>query len=238
MLLADWQTYREKNVTLFNWFDIIFCEPGLQALLLHRLAHKLYRFNIPVIPRLISHLNRFLTGIEIHPGAKIGKGVLIVHGMGVVIGETSIVGDYSVIREGVTLGGTGKNTFKRHPTLGKRVIVEAGAKVLGDISIGDNVRIAASAVVLKDVPSNSIVIGIPGRVIRGEYLNREILEQDYQRDLEAEVIQILFERVKSLEKEIEELQLQTETEQSKKSQCFKQAQNNEFIQEFLHGAGI
>ena len=120
---------------------------------------------VSFIPRLISHLGRFLTGIEIHPGAEIGKGVFIDHGMGVVIGETAIVGDYTLIYQGVTLGGTGKESGKRHPTLGKNVVVGAGAKVLGNLQIGDRVRIGAGSVVLRDVPPDATVVGIPGRII-------------------------------------------------------------------------
>jgi serine O-acetyltransferase len=153
MLLTDLRTIYERDPAARNWLEVLFCYPGLQALMFHRLAHWLYKRDIPFIPRLISHISRFLTGIEIHPGAKIGKGVFIDHGMGVVIGETAVVGDYALIYQGVTLGGTGKETGKRHPTLGNNVVVGAGAKVLGNIRIGDNVRIGAGSVVLRDVPA-------------------------------------------------------------------------------------
>ena len=136
-----------------------------QALLFYRIAHFLNQFNLPVIPRLLSHIARFLTGIEIHPAATIGHQVFIDHGMGVVIGETAIVGNYCVIYQGVTLGGTGKETGKRHPTLGCNVTVGAGSKILGNITINDHVRVGAGAVVLKDVPSHCTVVGIPGRII-------------------------------------------------------------------------
>ena len=129
--------------------------------MLHRLAHWLYVLGLPFIPRLISHIARFLTGIEIHPGATIGKSVFIDHGMGVVIGETAIIGDFALIYQGVTLGGTGKESGKRHPTVGENVVVGAGAKVLGNLQIGNNVRIGAGSVVLRDVPSDCTVVGIP-----------------------------------------------------------------------------
>ncbi|GET36177.1 serine O-acetyltransferase [Microseira wollei NIES-4236] len=161
---------------------------------------------MPFIPRLISHVSRFLTGIEIHPGAKIGKVVFIDHGMGVVIGETAVVGDCALIYQGVTLGGTGKQTGKRHPTLGKSVIVGAGAKVLGNIQIGDNVRIGAASVVLRDIPSNSTVVGVPLRIIRRDELKDNTLGHNNLPDVEAEAIRALFERVKALEQQVEQLQ--------------------------------
>lgn len=146
--------------------EVIFTYAGFHALIMHRAAHVLHtRMHLPFIPRVISQINRFLTGIEIHPGAQIGKGLFIDHGMGVVIGETAIVGDGCVLFQGVTLGGTGKETGKRHPTLGNNVMVSAGAKVLGNIVIGDNCKIGAQAVVLKDVPPNCTVVGVPGRIV-------------------------------------------------------------------------
>jgi serine O-acetyltransferase len=139
--------------------------PSLHAVALHRLAHPLYKRNVPILPRLISQIARFFTGIEIHPGATIGKGLFIDHGMGVVIGETAEIGDNVTLYQGVTLGGTGKERGKRHPTLGNNVLVGVGAKILGAINIGDNVRIGANSVVLKDVPHNTTAVGIPARVV-------------------------------------------------------------------------
>jgi serine O-acetyltransferase len=139
---------------------------GFHALLLHRFAHWLWKSRVPFIPRALSQAARFLTGIEIHPGATIGSGMFIDHGMGVVIGETSEVGDNVTLFQGVTLGGTGKLRGKRHPTLGSHVVVGAGAKVLGPIEIGDYVKIGANAVVLQDVPDHSTVVGIPGKIVR------------------------------------------------------------------------
>lgn len=147
-------------------FEVVFTYAGLHALWMHRIAHWLLRLRVPFLPRVISQISRFLTGIEIHPGAQIGNGFFIDHGMGVVVGETTIIGNDCTLFQGVTLGGTGKETGKRHPTLGNGVVVGAGAKVLGNITIGNNVYIGANAVVLKNVPSDSTVVGVPGRVVR------------------------------------------------------------------------
>ncbi len=153
-----------------NIFEVLFCYPGLQALISHRIAHKLRYWHVPFIPRLISYLTRIITGIEIHPGASIGNRFFIDHGEGVVIGETAIIGDDVLIYQQVTLGGTGKESGKRHPTLGNNVIVGAGAKVLGNIKIGDHVRIGAGSVVVNDVPEHSTVVGIPGRIVHQKYV--------------------------------------------------------------------
>src|ERR1700674_3137651 len=146
--------------------EIVLCYPGFHAILFHRVAHKLYGAGIPLLPRVISQVSRFLTGIEIHPGATIGRRFFIDHGMGVVIGETTEIGDDVLLYQGVTLGGTGNETGKRHPTLGNRVVVGTGAKVLGNIRIGDNVRVGAGSVVVHSVPDHSTVVGVPGRVVR------------------------------------------------------------------------
>ncbi len=241
MLLTDLRTIYERDPAARNWLEVLFCYPGLHALLFHRVAHSLYQMDIPFIPRFISQISRFLTGIEIHPGAKIGKGVFIDHGMGVVIGETAVVGDSALIYQGVTLGGTGKETGKRHPTLGAHVVVGAGAKVLGNIQIGDRVRIGAGSVILRDVPSNTTVVGVPGRLIRDEKnLTVDALDHNKLRDVEAEVIRALFERVKALEKQVEELGqsslsgLQVDNGQTNNSK----SKSNLVIDEFLDGAGI
>ena len=206
-LIADFRIIFERDPAARNWLEVLVCYPGLQALFLHRLAHWLYKVGIPFFPRLISHLARFFTGIEIHPGAQIGKGVFIDHGMGVVIGETAIVGDYSLIYQGVTLGGTGKESGKRHPTLGENVVVGGGAKVLGNIQIGNNVRIGAGSVVLHDVPSNCTVVGIPGRVVYRSGVKVDPLEHGNLPDSEAAVIRTLVDRIESLELEVKQLRL-------------------------------
>lgn len=169
----DIKVIYEKDPAANNLAEVIFCYPGLQALLLHRIAHKLAYWNIPFIPRLISYWSRILTGIEIHPRARIGNRFFIDHGEGVVIGETAIVGDDVLIYQQVTLGGTGGQHEKRHPTIGNNVIIGAGAKILGNITIGDNVRIGAGSVVIEDVPSNSTVVGVPGRVVQQHFVNNE-----------------------------------------------------------------
>jgi serine O-acetyltransferase len=205
-LITDFRIIFERDPAARNWLEVLFCYPGLQALLLHRPAHWLYKLGIPFIPRLISHLARFFTGIEIHPGATIGKGVFIDHGMGVVVGETAIVGDYALIYQGVTLGGTGKESGKRHPTLGENVVVGAGAKVLGNIEIGSNVRIGAGSVVLRDVPSDCTVVGVPGRIVyrAGERVGP--LEHGRLPDSEAEVIRALVDRIEVMEQQLQLLQ--------------------------------
>lgn len=158
----------ERDPAAKNILEVILLYSGLHAIIFYRISHVLYLMKVPILPRLISQLARFLTGIEIHPGATIGKGLFIDHGMGVVIGETSILGDNVTLFQGVTLGGTGKEKGKRHPTLGSNVVVGTGAKVLGNIVIGDNVAIGANAVVIKDAPSNSTVVGVPGRIVKQE----------------------------------------------------------------------
>ncbi len=241
MLLTDLRTIYERDPAARNWLEILFCYPGFQALLFHRLAHRLHKTGIPFIPRFMSHLSRFLTGIEIHPGAVIGKGVFIDHGMGVVIGETAIVGDYALIYQGVTLGGTGKESGKRHPTIGSHVVVGAGAKVLGNIHIGDRVRIGAGSVVLRNVPSNTTVVGIPGRVTRQNNLSIDVLAHEQVRDVEAEVIRALFERVKALEKQLEHLEIQSSYLPTPENNEQTDDDNNNtdlMIEDFLDGAGI
>lgn len=159
--------------------EVLLLYPSVHALILYRIAHKLYNKKLFFVARLISQLGRFLTGIEIHPGAKIGRGLFIDHGMGVVIGETAEVGDNVTIYHGVTLGGTGKEKGKRHPTVGNNVIIGSGAKVLGPIYIGNNVKIGANSVVLKDVPSYATAVGIPARIIE-KISSKTIIEiKDY-----------------------------------------------------------
>ncbi|MBQ4123651.1 serine O-acetyltransferase [bacterium] len=162
----DIKTIYDKDPAAENILEVLFCYPGLHALIAHRVAHKLNYWKIPLIPRAISNISRFFTGIEIHPAARIGRRFFIDHGMGVVIGATTIIGDDVLLYQGVTLGGTGNEHGKRHPTLGNNIVVGAGSKVLGNITIGDNSRIGAGSVVIDDVPENSTVIGVPGRVVK------------------------------------------------------------------------
>ncbi|MDX2212089.1 MAG: serine O-acetyltransferase [Oculatellaceae cyanobacterium bins.114] len=205
-LIADFRIIFDRDPAARNWLEVLFCYPGLQALVFHRFAHQLYRWHMPFIPRLMSHIARFLTGIEIHPGAAIGRGVFIDHGMGVVIGETAIVGNYALIYQGVTLGGTGKQSGKRHPTLGENVVVGAGAKVLGNLQIGDNVRIGAGSVVLRDVPSDCTVVGVPGRIVYRSGERVGPLEHGRLPDSEAQVIRALVDRIEALEHQLKALQ--------------------------------
>lgn len=209
------RTIKEQVDTIFredpaakSIVEILFCYPGFHAILLHRLAHRLYRSGFPVIARMISQFSRSLTGIEIHPGAKIGRRFFIDHGMGVVIGETAEIGDDVLLYQGVTLGGTGKEKGKRHPTLGNHVVVGTGAKVLGSIRIGDHVKIGAGSVVVHPVPDHSTVVGVPGRVVRvrGEEVTGDnVLEHGRLPDPEGQAIEDLARRLERLEQEIQAL---------------------------------
>jgi serine O-acetyltransferase len=238
LLWMDLRSIQQRDPAARNGLEILFCYPGLHALWSHRLAHRLHRVGIPFLPRFISQLSRWFTGVEIHPGATIGQGVVIDHGMGVVIGETAIIGDNALIYQDVTLGGTGKETGKRHPTLGKNVVVSAGAKVLGNIQIGDNAQVGAGSVVLRDVPGNSTVVGIPGRVTRQKTTSDSLPSQPFP-DVEAEVIRALFQRIQALEQQIDPLQANTpnQTPPTKQNPTKSQA-SNQLIEEFLDGSGI
>jgi serine O-acetyltransferase len=164
----DIKAIKERDPAAKSSFEVILLYSGLHALIFYRMAHQLRAWSVPFFPRWLSQTGRFFTGIEIHPGATIGKNFFIDHGTGVVVGETAIIGDNVLLYQGVTLGGTGKETGKRHPTLGHNIVVGAGAKILGNINIGDNSYIGANAVVIKDVPPNSTVVGIPGRITKQE----------------------------------------------------------------------
>lgn len=203
-LRADFQIIFDRDPAANNWLEVLICYPGVHALALHRVASWLWHDRVPLLPRFLSHLGRFLTGIEIHPGAAIGKGVFIDHGMGVVIGETAIVGDYCLIYQNVTLGGTGKQTGKRHPTLGRNVVVGTGAKVLGNINIGNDVRVGAGSIVLRDVPNDCTVVGVPGRIVSRTGRGCP-LEHGKLPDPEAKIIRSLLDRIESLEQKIQNL---------------------------------
>lgn len=169
----DIKVIYKKDPAATNLAEVLFCYPGLQALISHRIAHKLAYWGVPFIPRFISYLTRIITGIEIHPKAQIGNRFFIDHGEGVVIGETTIIGDDVLIYQQVTLGGTGNEHGKRHPTIGNNVIIGAGAKVLGNITIGDNTRVGAGSVVVDDVPEHCTVVGVPGRVVQQKFMNSD-----------------------------------------------------------------
>ncbi|KMM17998.1 serine acetyltransferase [Synechococcus sp. GFB01] len=202
---ADLAIIQERDPAARGTLEILLCYPGLHALALHRISHRLWQLRWPLTPllaRLLSQLGRWLTGIEIHPGASIGRGVFIDHGMGVVIGETAVVGDQCLLYQGVTLGGTGKAHGKRHPTLAENVVVGAGAKVLGAITVGPNTRIGAGSVVLRNVEADSTVVGIPGRVIHQSGVRVDPLAHSALPDAEATVIRNLMERIDALEGEL------------------------------------
>jgi serine O-acetyltransferase len=206
------RTIREQIDTIFHddpaaksVIEVVLCYPGFHAILAHRLAHKLQMWGVPLLPRLVSQFSRFFTGIEIHPGATIGRRLFIDHGIGVVIGETSQIGDDVLIYQNVTLGGTGKEKGKRHPTIGNNVVIGAGAKVLGNIRIGDHVKIGAGSVVVKPVPDHSTVVGIPGRVVRMRSEASEHLEHGQLPDPEGQALDDLRARVEELERTLKEV---------------------------------
>jgi serine O-acetyltransferase len=203
----DIKTIIRNDPAANNIFEILFAYPGFHARQFHRLAHQLYKWKIPFFPRWISHISRFLTGIEIHPGAKLGEGVFIDHGMGVVIGETAEVGDYVTIYQGVTLGGTSLQKVKRHPTLGNHVVVGVGAHVIGAITIGDNTRIGAGSVVVKSAPPNATVVGNPGRVVS---------VHDPESDTVMHLPDPVGEKIDNLEKRIGQLERQFVAKEGKK----------------------
>tara|TARA_Y100001970_G_scaffold286787_1_gene409801 strand:+ start:1377 stop:2117 length:741 start_codon:yes stop_codon:yes gene_type:complete len=203
---SDIDIIKERDPAARGIFEIILCYPGFQCIFIHRFTHTLWKYKLPIIPRLLSQINRSLTGIEIHPGAKIGRKVFIDHGMGVVIGETAEIGDNCLLYQGVTLGGTGKSHGKRHPTLKKNVVIGAGAKVLGSITIGANTRIGAGSVVVRSVESNSTVVGVPGRVVHQSGVKINPLAHSALPDAEANVIRNLMDRIDQLENQINQLQ--------------------------------
>lgn len=192
----DITTIYEKDPAARNLAEVFFCYPGLHALICHRICHKLNYWKIPFIPRLISQISRFFTGIEIHPGATIGRRFFIDHGMGVVIGETTVIGDDVLIYQGVTLGGTGKETGKRHPTVCNNVVIGAGAKVLGNILIGTGARIGAGSVVIDSVPEHSTVVGIPGRIVQQKvYIDGQLQHNRIPDPISCELNRLKYELV-------------------------------------------
>jgi serine O-acetyltransferase len=206
-------TIREQIDTIFrrdpaarSVTEIILCYPGFHAALLHRLAHRLYLDGWFTLGRMVSQFSRTFTGIEIHPGATIGRRFFIDHGMGVVIGETAEIGDDVLLYQGVTLGGTGKETGKRHPTVGNGVVIGTGAKILGNIRIGDFVKVGAGSVVVRSVPDHSTVVGVPGRVVGdGGEMYKDALDHGKLPDPEGQLIEELSRRVEHLESMVQTL---------------------------------
>ena len=212
-LRRDMRTVFERDPASRSRLEALFCYPGVHALAFHRIGNRLWRRGWFGSARFVSHISRFFTGIEIHPAARLGPGLFIDHGMGVVIGETAEVGKNVTLYQGVSLAGTSLKREKRHPTLGDNVVVGAGAKVIGAIYIGDNSRIGAGSVVVRDVPPNSVVVGVPGRVTYkdGQRVTDEVdLNQTDLPDPVARAIDQLMERIRGLEADIETLQKRTE----------------------------
>ncbi len=208
----DIKMVKEKDPAARTTLEILLAYSGLHAVILHRVAHWFYQKKLYLIARLISQFSRFLTGIEIHPGAKIGKGLLIDHGSGVVIGETAEIGDNCLIYQGVTLGGTGKEHGKRHPTLGNNVMVGSGARVLGPFKVGDNAKIAANAVVLEEVPENSTAVGVPARIVKreGQRVSNQDLDQVHIPDPVSQELCRQLVKIEELRREIESLKSEKE----------------------------
>jgi len=214
-LRRDIQAVRERDPAARSTLEVLLCYPGVHALVFHRFAHAIWRRGFTVLARFVSHVARFLTGIEIHPAAQLGPGLFIDHGMGVVIGETAEVGENVTLLQGVTLGGTSLKREKRHPTLGDNVVVGAGAKIIGGFKIGDGSRIGAGSVVVREVPTNSVVVGVPGRVTYrdGQRVAGGIdLDQTDLPDPVSKAIEQLLERIRALEGELETVRKKIEEE--------------------------
>ena len=215
----DIRAVLDRDPAARNALEVFLCYPGFHAIVLHRIAHWFHQRHMKLIARMISQVNRFFTGIEIHPGAKIGNGLFIDHGMGVVIGETAEIGDNVTIYQGATLGGTGKESGKRHPTIGSNVVISSGAKVLGPFKVGDNSKIGAGAVVLREVPPNCTVVGVPGRIVKKD--NKPVkqengsnvdLDQVKLPDPVEDALRRLTIRILELENKVDELEAKFENE--------------------------
>lgn len=253
-LFEDVNNILEKDPAARSHLEVLLCYPGLHAIFIQRFSNAFYRMRLYTLARFISQVARTLTGIEIHPGAKIGRRVLIDHGMGVVIGETAEVGDDCVLYQGVTLGagseargGATTRGTKRHPTLGQGVVVGSGAEIQGPVIVGDNVRVASGSIVLRDVPADSVVVGVPGRVIyhQGKRVGEKV------PDIEAEALKSMKHKIEDLERRLEALQRQTNANSGIEEQIEfapSQAADNfadgdqessqDPVEVFLHGAGI
>ena len=214
-LRRDIRAVRERDPAARSTLEVLLCYPGVHALAFHRFGHAMWRRGWKIPARFLSHVSRFFTGIEIHPAAKLGPGLFIDHGMGVVIGETAEVGENVTLLQGVTLGGTSLKREKRHPTLGNNVVVGAGAKIIGGFKIGDGSRIGAGSVVVREVPTNSVVVGVPGRVTYrdGQRVAGGIdLDQTDLPDPVSKAIEQLIERIRALEDELETVKKKLEEE--------------------------
>lgn len=214
---SDIDAVFDRDPAARNVLEIILCYPGLHAIWFHRLAHWFWTKEFHLAGRFISHLGRFFTGIEIHPGATLGKGLFIDHGMGVVIGETAEIGENVTIYHGVTLGGVSLEKKKRHPTIGNNVVIGSGAKILGPFTVGDDSKIGSNSVVVKEVPPNSTVVGIPGRIVMGaqEPKHKADLEHGQLPDPEAKAISCLFDQIRDLERKYQELRSDMEKQEKK-----------------------
>ena len=202
---SDINAVMERDPAARTKLEVMLLYSGYKAVRRHRRAHWFFNHNMKFIARYLSQRNRHKSGIEIHPAAQLGKGVFIDHGMGVVIGETTVVGDTCTIYQNVTLGGTGKDVGKRHPTLGNNVLVGSGAKVLGPFTVGDNARIAAGAVVLREVPANATAVGVPARIVKLNGIRSETLDQIHVSDPVANALVALDNRISELENEVNTL---------------------------------
>jgi len=206
-LRRDIRAVLERDPAARSWLEVLVCYPGVHALVLHRVAHALWRRGLTTLARWLSHVSRFLTGIEIHPAARLGSGLFIDHGMGVVIGETAEVGENVTLLQGVTLGGTSLKREKRHPTIGDNVVIGAGAKIIGGFTIGAGSRIGAGSVVVREVPPNCVVVGVPGRITfrDGQRVGGIDMDQTDLPDPVAKALESLVERIRTLEAEVETL---------------------------------
>lgn len=245
ILKEDIQTVFAEDPAAKNTLEVILCYPGLHAIWLHRIAHWFYKKKLYTTARLISHISRFLTGIEIHPGAKIGRRFFIDHGMGVVIGETAEIGDDVLMYQGVVLGGTSFEKKKRHPTIGNRVVIGAGAIILGAVKIGDNARIGAGSVVITDVPPNATVVGVPGRIGLGFSAKEiQLLEHAKLPDPIADTIRFIMKEQEKMNERIKKIELLMGIAGNKSEQIEKTDAKNkdEFSNrakvEFSEGGGI
>jgi len=234
-LKEDIETVLARDPAARNWLEVVFCYPGLHALWFHRIAHFLWRHKLRFLARFISHLNRFLTNIEIHPGAKVGRRFFIDHGAGVVIGETAEIGDDVLMYQGAVLGGTSLKKEKRHPTVGNNVVIGAGAIALGAITIGDGARIGAGTVVVRSVPPGATVVGVPGRVVSDGHSLPMNLEHHKLPDPIAEAIGTLAKRQEEHEQRLRRLELASGIAVALDLQ---QGEESKVLCEFTQGAGI